>query len=46
MDINGVSKAVKDLQLSTDKWFDKMQMENESVVEQLQERISQVRQEF
>ena len=39
-------KAVKDLQLSIDKRFDEMQVENKTVILQLQEQIGQVRQEF
>lgn len=46
LDTSAVLDAVKDLKVSIDKRFDEMQLENQSVVEQLKEQISQVRKEF
>ena len=45
-DTEAVLKAVKDMQLSIDTRFDEMQQENKPIVQQLQEQIGQVRQEF
>ena len=45
-DTEAVLKAVKDFQLSIDKRIDEMQQENKSVIQELQEQIGQVRQEF
>ena len=41
-----VLNAVKSLQISMDKRFDEIQNENKSAIEQLQEKISDVRKEF
>ena len=46
MATEAVLKAVKDLQVSIDKRFDEMKLENQCVVKQLQDQIGKVRDEF